>query len=139
MRFHALVFVAGGLLFAADTDKEKLQGTWRAVSAERSGQAMKKADQHSLNFDGENFAIKRAGQIMLKGTFKLDSTKSPKTIDMTPDDGPQKGQPSQGIYLLDGDNLKWCSAEPGKDDRPVEFATNTDTSYMLVIFKKEKP
>ena len=37
------------------------------------------------------------------GTFKIDPTLSPKTIDITFTDGPGKDNTQKGIYELDGD------------------------------------
>jgi uncharacterized protein (TIGR03067 family) len=143
-----MVLVAG-LLLAADAkkddakkDSDALQGTWRPVSAERGGQEQgDDAKQHTLAFEGDKFTVKRNDEVMVKGTFKLDASKKPRTIDMTVTEGRRdddKGKKILGIYELDKDSLKWCTAEPGGEERPKEFATKEGTKVMLVTLKKEK-
>jgi uncharacterized protein (TIGR03067 family) len=41
-----------------------------------------------------------------KATFKLDQTKNPKEIDVTPSDGPEKDKVLQGVYSLTEDEPK---------------------------------
>jgi uncharacterized protein (TIGR03067 family) len=138
-----LVLVIGVLIAAQDKkekdDKEKLQGTWRAVSAEEGGKEDPKAKENTLTFDGDNWTIKENDKVRWKGTLKVDSTKKPKTIDMAVTEPPPfAGKTSLGIYELDGDNLKWCAAEPGEKERPKEFATK-GTHNLMVVLKREKP
>ena len=153
MRRHAWVMVFGffvgtigaSMLVAADDkdadkkDKEKLQGTWNAVSSESGGKEQKEATEHSLVFEGDKFSVKKGDKVMVKGTFKVDASKKPKEIDMEIADGPDdvKGKTAQGIYKLEGDELSWCVDEPGSGNRPKEFATKEGTKTMLVKLKKK--
>ncbi len=78
---------------------------------------------------------------MVKGTFTLDPSKTPKAITMKVTEGRReedKGKEVRGIYELAGDTLKWCTAPPGSEERPTEFATKAGTRDMLVTLKKEK-
>jgi uncharacterized protein (TIGR03067 family) len=141
-----LAFVALGLLVGADSPKdeakkaqEKLQGTWKAVTVERRGESKEDEEEHHLIFDGDKFRIKRGGQTMIQGTFKLDPSKKPKEIDMkiTEDEtGKHKGKTAPGIYALDGDTLKWCVAEPSTTERPKEFSAPADTKLMFITLKR---
>jgi uncharacterized protein (TIGR03067 family) len=143
-----LAFLALGLLVGADSPKEeakkvqeKLQGTWKAVSVERRGESKEDEEDHHLIFDGSKFRIKRGDQTMVQGTFKLDASKKPKTIDMkiTEDEnGKHKGQTALGIFALDGETLKWCVAEPGTTERPKDFSAPADTKLMCITLKREK-
>jgi uncharacterized protein (TIGR03067 family) len=143
-----LALMALGLLVGADSPnddakkvQEKLQGTWKAVTAERRGKSKEDDEEHHLIFDGNKFSIKRAGQTMIQGTFKLDPSKKPKEIDMkiTEDEnGKHQGKTALGIYALDGDTLKWCVAEPGTTERPKEFSAPADTKLMFITLKREK-
>jgi uncharacterized protein (TIGR03067 family) len=136
--------LAVGLLLAADDakkDKEQLQGSWRPVSGEQGGKIDQNAKEHLLIFDGDTFTIKRGDQLLLKGTFTLDPSQSPKAIDMKITEGhgdSDKGKEVHGIYALDKDTLKWCTAEPGSNERPKEFTTKEGTRHLLVTLKKEK-
>src|SRR5262249_18555987 len=144
-----LLVLVAGLMLAADAkkddakkDKEALQGTWRPVSSEAEGKDQtEEAKKHTLTFEGDNFTVKEGDEVRIKGTFKIDPTMKPKTIDMTVTEGRRdedKGKELHGIYEMDKESLKWCTSEPGGKDRPKEFATKEGTKGMLVTFKKEK-
>src|SRR5262249_33921941 len=83
------------------------------------------------------------GGVYLKAKYKIDPTKTPKTIDYMLTDGQGKGMTSLGIYELneENDTLKCCFAFPGKD-RPEEFSSRkgsqrTLTTWRKVIMKKD--
>jgi uncharacterized protein (TIGR03067 family) len=73
---------------------------------------------------------------------EIDATKKPKWIDMEVVVGSprlEKGQIFQGIYELDGDTLRICSAFPKKRvDRPTEFSAGKGSNCVLTAFKREK-
>ncbi len=154
MRRHVLVMVFGffaaaigvsTLVGAEDKDadkkdKDKLQGTWNAVSGESGGKEQAEAKEHSLIFKGDEFSVKRGDKVLVKGKFKIDSSKKPKTIDMEIAEGSDdvKGKTAEGIYKVEGDGLTWCVDEPGSGNRPKEFATKEGTKTMLVKLKREK-
>ena len=125
----------------AKKDQEALQGTWRVVSVQDSGQA-EPPDGVILVFEKDNFTVKKGDQLLFKGTFKLDPSKRPKAIDMTVTQSEERettGKELHGIYELTKDGLKWCTGEPGETDRPTEFATKEGAKHLLVSFQKEKP
>ena len=70
------------------------------------------------------------------GTFKLDSSKKPKTIDLEIQSGNDKGKKQPGIYELEGDTFKVCLAFPGESDRPKEVA-KADTKTVSFVFKRQ--
>jgi uncharacterized protein (TIGR03067 family) len=126
---------------AADKkDKEKLQGSWAAVSGEKEGKEDPEAKEHTLVFQGDKFSIKRGDKVFVQGTFKIDASKSPKTMDIEISEGPDnvKNKKAQAIYSLDGDDLTWCVAEPGSGERPEKLATKEGVTHMLVKLKREK-
>lgn len=71
----------------------------------------------------------------VKVSFAVDPTKSPKQIDFTFLDGPNKGQKCLGVYELKGESLWVCVQDPGgKGDRPTEFAAGRtkDQSFLVL-------
>ena len=60
-------------------------------------------------------------------TFTLDPTQTPKTIDLTPSAGDNKGKVQPCIYELNGDELKLRMpiARNKEDARPTKFDINT--------------
>jgi uncharacterized protein (TIGR03067 family) len=147
-RYVVTALVAGLLHGAAPApqddakkDKEALQGTWRPVSSEQEGEdTLAAAKQYTFTFDKDTFTVKRDDQLILKGTFKVDPSKSPKAIDMTITEGrrdDEKGQEAHGIYEFTQDGLKWCTSEPGRKEHPKEFATKKGSNDLYVTLKKE--
>jgi uncharacterized protein (TIGR03067 family) len=136
-----------GLLLGADApkddakkDKEKLQGTWKAVTVEGGGKLQDQAEEHRLIFSGDEFSIKKGEETMIKGKFKIDTSKKPKEIDMDFIEAKRdnlKGKTTLGIYELDGDTLKWCWNKPG-GERPKEFSSQATDAHLLVTLKREK-
>jgi uncharacterized protein (TIGR03067 family) len=62
------------------------------------------------------------GSIVIKGFFKLDPTRVPKTIDWTDTFGEDAGKTFLAIYSLEGDQLVFCAADDAQE-RPTEFRT----------------
>jgi uncharacterized protein (TIGR03067 family) len=131
VRCRAMVFAflaAGvGLLVAAGDAKEEavmkdlaaLKGTWIVISAIRDGNRLSEEQIKGVRFtiEGNGKAlVKDGGEILFEGTLKIDPTKTPKTEDATQNsEGENKGKTTRSIYEIEGDTLKICSAEPGKD------------------------
>ncbi len=121
---------------------EKLQGTWSIVELEIEGAKLKDGTTKgaTITLKGESFITRGMGA-EYKGTFKIDPTKTPKTMDMTFTDGPEKGNTSYAIYELDGDTWKLCLSLAGKN-RPTAFATTAKSGFALETLKRgaaEKP
>jgi uncharacterized protein (TIGR03067 family) len=67
-----------------------------------------------------------------EGTFTIDQTKQPKTIDIRISDK----EKALGIYELDGDTLKLCMIEDRDGNaRPTEFAGKDKA--ILLVFKRQ--
>jgi uncharacterized protein (TIGR03067 family) len=117
----------------ADKEQEMFQGTWQLTGF--TGGGNKKDDsetaQFKLVFKGNTITITGKGDDK-HGTFKLDSTKKPKHIDVFPEDGGPKK--IEGIYELTGDSLKICGTEEGP--RPTEFKSPDGSNTILVELKR---
>ena len=102
---------------------------------------MRKIPQEAINesrliIKGKEFTMKEK-IATYKGTFLIDPTKKPKTIDMKFTEGPEKGNTSLGIYELDGEDFKLCLTITAKD-RPTEFAAKAKSGLGLEVLKREK-
>lgn len=135
-----LVLAAGLVVVAADAKDEldKLQGTWARTTAEVNGKPAPEGElkNTTLVIQGDQYTLKTPDRDR-KGTLKLDPTKSPKEIDLTPSAGPNKGKTLHGIYELDGDTFRYCLAVDGKD-RPTEFSSKPGSGHGLFVNKREK-
>lgn len=124
---------------ADDADHKALQGTWVIAAATLEGR------DHTDDFAGMKLVL--AGDRYTvdfakntdKGSFTLDSTKTPKRIDIRSADGPFKGKTLPGIYELKGDTLVLCLEGDGKaDKRPTKFEAPGTTRNMLLTYRREK-
>jgi uncharacterized protein (TIGR03067 family) len=119
-------------------DEEKIQGNWTVVSLVHGGTGAPDEEVKKFKFTIKDDTITiNDGKKDEKATFKLDATKKPKTIDITPDPK-DKGEMVPGIYELKDDELKICFTKGGKGGRPSEFVSKAGSDYSLVILKREK-
>jgi uncharacterized protein (TIGR03067 family) len=125
----------------ADLEKEvkKFQGTWTFVSSEGGGQQLPAGELKELvlTFAGDKHTVKKGDQVVQVGTQKLDPSKSPKAIDVTMTEGPNKGAVMLGIYEINGDTLKVCFDAGGKT-RPTEFKSSPGSATFVNVHKRAK-
>lgn len=135
--------VAGGLMLAAFTGilladekaLKELEGSYTILQLEKGGKPAPKdiADMVKVSIKGENFTITVGGEEK-KAKIKVDSSKTPHHIDITPQDGPEKGMTFPGIYKIEKGEVTIVFTEKGTD-RPKELKSDGDA--MLVKMKKE--
>jgi uncharacterized protein (TIGR03067 family) len=121
---------------AAAKERKALQGTWTATKGDAKIQMV---------FDGNKFSFEIKGKTV-SGTYTLDPTKKPKTIDMLVAEGSDedtkkfKGKTAKCIYELDGTKFKWNANEPGGDERPEAFPLDGDkqNKHLYVVFERAK-
>jgi uncharacterized protein (TIGR03067 family) len=145
MTTHALLIWAALLPTAADApandanakDLAKMQGDWMVASITRDGRKLSDDEAQTLfrTVTGNKYTIFNFNKPVSKGTFKIDSTKTPKTIDSTPAGG--KSPPVLGIYQFEGDKLKICNALPGAP-RPTSFDAKEGSDHTKVVWQPEK-
>lgn len=147
-----LLFATSGSALAADDAKEQaikqdtknLEGSWRMVSVEVNGKKLseediKNAPDMKLVFKGNTGSIHSKNTVLSEGTFTIDPTKKPKTLDLKITKGQNNGKTSLAIYELEGDTLKACWTLFAVDrKRPEEFATKPDAGLLLITYKREK-
>lgn len=152
MKPHVLLVLAVGLLLAADAKEDtkkdakedakkelkKMEGTWQVTSSETDGQKMSEEDvkQIKVIIKGNQYTLKQLDNTINQGTFKLDPTKKPKTIDIMPKEGDNSGGTMKGIYEFKGDTQKICWAPPDHE-RPTKFTA--EGGCTLIVYKKAKP
>lgn len=142
--YAATLLVASLLAPAAPVPKEEdakaLQGAWQAVTYEANGVAQKNvADKVVCTFEKDVFTFKYDGKVIWKAKLKLDPSKKPKAINLTITEGENKGQSILGIYQLDKDALKWCTAIAGDKTRPTGFESKPGSDVAVYTFKKVDP
>ncbi len=127
-------------IMADDVEKDikKLEGTWSFDSVEAAGNKMP-AEQFktmSVTMEGTKYSVKLNDMVVEAATQKIDPSKSPKTMDVTVTEGPNKGKVYLAIYEISGDTLKVCFDPEGKK-RPTEFKGDVG-SQTVVVHKRVK-
>jgi eukaryotic-like serine/threonine-protein kinase len=117
------------------TDKELIQGLWQFSGTASDGKA---AEAQFFFKDDSVYTLDRnEKKNTSEGTYKLDSSKNPKHIDIIITTPVEKSgtQLVRGLYELDGNTLKLCLPPPGKE-RPNNMSEDKTTEFRLIILKK---
>ena len=143
MRVAPLSWWIGSLLGVAIAtgalaqDAGSIQGAWTVVSAERDAKATTEVAGHRLRFSGDTFAIQHEGHSLFRGTYTVDTSKKPASIDFLHGDGNLKGKSWKGIYRFDGETLQICDNAPDMSKpRPTQFSAKTGSGYICIVFKR---
>ncbi len=124
-----------GVVYAQDKALKELEGTYKVTALEKAGKPAPKelTDTLKVTIKGDELLIK-IGDEEKKAKIKVDGSKTPGTIDITPSEGPEKGKTFPGIYKAEKGELTLVFTEKG--DRPKEFKSEGDA--MLVKMKKDE-
>jgi uncharacterized protein (TIGR03067 family) len=119
---------------------DRHQGTWEVVSFVREGEETPREIAATITrvVEDDHVTWYRDGKSFAGTTLVLDPARSPKTLDVIPDGGPQKGKAVLGIYRLEGDELTVCMAAPNAP-RPKAFDAAEGTGQTLMTFRRRKP
>jgi uncharacterized protein (TIGR03067 family) len=148
MRPPVLLAALAALLSAADArddaakkELKKLEGTWVLVSGEvgkkLSAEHVKKG---KIVWKGAEVTVHTPHQSKepIKGTVKVDPTKSPREMSWVRRTGPHAARTMLAIYEFKGDDqYRVCFAPPGKA-RPRAFTTKAGSGHMLHVWKRLK-
>src|SRR5437763_442039 len=117
-------------------DRERMQGDW--VVATQVVDGMKFADDEAQSVfrtvKDDTYTVFLFDKPLGKGTFTIDATKKPKTIDSRPSTADKDAPPLLGIYEIDGDTLRTCYAGSGKE-RPKDFESKAGSGLTLTVWK----
>jgi uncharacterized protein (TIGR03067 family) len=124
---------------AAKEELERHQGTWTATSSIYDGQEAPEELVRSITrtVEKDHVVWKRDGKSFAGTRIELDPSRDPRSIDVIPDGGKDRGKRVLGIYKLEDDRLTICMAAPGKP-RPTAFKAEKGSGYTLRTFTREK-
>jgi uncharacterized protein (TIGR03067 family) len=125
---------------AIKNDLKKHQGTWVATASIYDGQPAPEAMVRSIKriVTDDHVVWERDGKRFAGTKMELDPAREPKSVDLIPDGGPNRGEHILAIYKFEGDSLTICTARPGQP-RPKEFKADKGSGCTLQTFKRERP
>jgi uncharacterized protein (TIGR03067 family) len=124
----------------AQKDLQTLQGTWQIDTVQESDGKLgsdEKIKALTFAFNGDTLKLTTNGEPVVTYKVKVDPSKNPKAIDLTYQDGPEKGKTEPGIYQAEAGKLTLCLNDAGKE-RPTAFATKSGSKITLVVLKHAK-
>jgi uncharacterized protein (TIGR03067 family) len=122
----------------AEAELKRLEGTWVITSRVFNGTPqVEPRGGTRMVIHGATYALEAAGETFVKGALRVDPTKSPAALDLSPENGPDKGRTLLCIYATDGDTLRYCY--PGSGGfRPSEFTAERGSNLELVTLRRVK-
>jgi uncharacterized protein (TIGR03067 family) len=129
---------------AAKKDLALMQGTWMCAEGEVGGRPLPDADKKKAKVIIKDNHLTITGIPDAPGSvaFTLNPTKTPKEIDLLPQQPAFKGKTGLGIYAVEENGLKLClnvfttDNAQGKD-RPAEFSAKGSISRVALVLKKK--
>jgi uncharacterized protein (TIGR03067 family) len=136
LAFSPLAIAGDYPLTNGDNGLEEMQGTWQLVEGVKDGTTMsqEEVEKMQLTIDGNTFSMAGASEAD-SGTFTIDTSVTPHTIDITHSEGPHAGETCLGIYKVEGDKQTAAFTRPG-EERPTEFASTPGSGVMLQVWER---
>ncbi len=123
-------------LFGADLSA--FNGAWVVDAAEANGNSIPAEAVVSIILsvqDGTYTFV--SADTNAKGTFKVDFSQTPPTMDSTEVEGPNAGKTTRAITELTANGWRACYAMLDGADRPKEFKTAADSGHLLIGYKRK--
>src|ERR1051326_1324499 len=123
-------------------DYQRLSGTFQLASGVIDGKPVPEEirKETKLVTDMNKFTVSAGGQAGTSGagTFTIDPTESPKTVDSLQATGPDKGKTLLGIYEIIDDNHKRACWAPVGRPRPTAFTSEPGSGHILQVWERIK-
>jgi uncharacterized protein (TIGR03067 family) len=109
---------------------EQFEGDW--LITEFDGNMVPPEAEAYLVFAGDKYEQWTMNQVDERGSFKIDITAKPMTVDLIITEGQSAGQTQLGVYEFKDDTLTVSLANPGVTTRPAALNRGT----INVVLKK---
>jgi len=140
----ALALMATTALFAqsqtAKTEAPKskaltlLQGTW--VFTSMNGQDTSGGPEILVTITDNKYVQTIGGEVVERGTFKIDETKKPMTMDLSITEGDSAGKSQVGVFDVTDTKMTAKLAEAGETTRPTNL--NQEEGFFIITATKKK-
>lgn len=121
LSLSAAATVSGGGRKAPPT----FSGSWSKVGGIINGKKIPaevyQNDGYELRFKEDMYSEAIMGKFTEGGTFRIDASKNPATIDFTVTHGKEQGKTQLGIFKIEGDVMTLALALHGNPNRPRNF------------------
>jgi len=133
------LFLATAAENADLAERKKLVGVWKGYAVEGTGEKPVGPVKLTVTITMEEIsAVQDDKQDLGAGTYKLDLSANPKRLDGTCARGQVPKGKYLGIYKLEGDVFKWCTAMPRTQEPPKEFRTGKGV-YLMILKREPQP
>ena len=112
-----------------------LEGTWALGSL--NGKSLEGGPSLLLTFEGGKYHQTLDNTVNERGTYKIDTSKKPMTIDLNIVEGDDAGKVQLGVFEVTGDKLRANLGLPGATERPKDF-TISETGLMFEAARRVK-
>src|SRR5262249_46771742 len=127
---------AGSTGNLAEQELAKLQGTWRVEYSCWNGREDPPAGRTmTIIFEHDKFIVVDRDGNRQEETIRLMPDQNPKAIDCQSKTG---GVPAPGIYELEGDTFRWCTAGGSNKVRPTTFHSKPGSKQSLMVLRRVK-
>lgn len=120
-----------------ERDLAALQGAWEQVAFEEDG-VVDPPDMHGAPgaltlIEGQQFTVRTVeGDVLLKGSFALDASVTPRAITWIDAIGADKGKRLPASYVLEGDRFVFIAGNEGSP-RPTTFRTEPGQTMRTFV------
>jgi uncharacterized protein (TIGR03067 family) len=139
-----LLLSAIGLIAADEIkkdDSEAFKGNWSIRSITIDGRAAPEdlVKNFRCHFDEKTYNDTVANEVIEEGSYTIDASKTPKTIDFDIKKGRKEGKRQLGIYKIEGDKITLVMTQAGSTERPKSFKAESGDSLVEVVLERVKP
>ena len=118
---------------AASKVQTLAQGTWVLTTA--NGEDLTGAPEITVTITGDKYVQTTAGNIVERGSFKIDETKKPMTIDLIITEGDAAGKTQLGVIEVTETTMRGNLNTAGESVRPKDLAP-VDGFFAFTAKKK---
>ncbi len=118
-------------------DRRRLVGTWTGWIVEGRGDRPNAmiGKIAEMTITERTIRARDDQRDMGEGNYRVGRDQGWGTLDAAGIAGPTRGKTYLGIYQLEGDTLRWCTANPGRP-RPTELMTRRGDGWYLMVLRR---
>ena len=116
-------------------DYAPLQGAWKATQLNGAPLAGQGVDL-VITITGDKYTVAQNGAVNERGAVRIDTTKSPMTMDLLIAEGEGAGSTQLGVFAVKGDTMTTVLANPGETARPTSLAVGAAALHVIAVRQK---